>query len=138
MVDYEIEWICVDEIGNSDEKPYMDFILPDKFAEVHKELHLEVDERMREEYELLRQARCNDLGTKYKKPKPKGTGRKGKGKKKKMKRGPADITAARSIDSLIAELVENDILIDVPKKSFDEFIGDYNYLAYENRNIDMT
>lgn len=137
MREYEREWICVDEIGNSNEKPYMEYILADTFAEVHKELHLEVDECMREEYELLRQARCKDLGIRYKKSKSKGVGRKGKGKAK-TKRSPADITAARSIDSLIAELVENDILIDVPKKSFDEFIGDYNYLAYENRNIDMT
>lgn len=113
----------------------MEFIEPNEFVELHQELHMEVDKHMREEYELLRKARCKDLKTKYKKTKIKNAKnkkrKKGKGAgKKKKKQGP-DMTAERTIGSLIVELIENDILIDVPKKSFDDFIGDYNYLAYD-------
>lgn len=138
MEEYEREWIFIDERNNPKEKPYIEFILPEQFAEIHQELHLQVDADMRVEYELLRQARCKDLKKKYKKSKIKG-GKRGKGTaRRKTKHCPTDITAARSIDSLIAELVQNGILIEVPKKSFDDFIGDYNYVAYENRNVDLA
>lgn len=139
MEEYRRDWSFVDELNNPKEKPYIELILPDHFAELHQQLHPQVDEYMRVEYELLRKARCKDVKKKYKKSKMKGAGKKGKkgAGKKKRKRAAVDITAARSIDSLIAELIENGILMDVPKKSFDDFIGDYNYLAYEKRNIDM-
>lgn len=138
MEEYEREWAFIDEMNNPKEKPYIEFILPEKIAEIHRELHQQVDVNMRVEYELLRQARCKDLKKKYKKSKTKG-GKRGKGTaRRKTKRGPTDITAARSIDSLIAELVHNGILVDVPKKSFDDFIGDYNYVAYERRNVDLA
>lgn len=140
MGEYERDWSFVDEANNPKETPYIELILPDHFAEMHEQLHLQVDEYMRVEYELLRKARCKDVKKKYKKSKTKGGGKKGKkgAGKKKTKRGATDITSARSIDSLIVELIENGILMDAPKKSFDDFIGDYNYLAYEKRNTDMT
>lgn len=140
MGEYERDWSFVDEINNPKETPYIELILPDYFAEMRNQLHPQVDEYMRVEYELLRKARCKDVKKKYKKSKTKGAGKKGKkgAAKKKTKRAAMDITATRSIESLIAELIENGILMDVPMKTFDDFIGDYNYLAYEKRNIEMT
>lgn len=135
MNEYTRDWISIDERSNLQEKPYMQFILPNKYAEVLTELHREVDKTMRVEYELLRQARCKDLKIKYKKPKTRK--RKGGKVKRKTKRLAKDLTAEQPIESLIAELGENGILFDVPKKSFDDFIGDYNFLAYELRNTDF-
>lgn len=140
MDEYEKDWDCIDEINNAGEEPYMELIKPKKYAEVRRELHRQVDARMRVEHELLRQARCKDLKEKYEKPKSKRVPRRivGKCRRKRKSRRHPDITAEQSIDSLIAELVENDIIIDLPKKSFDEFIGDYNFLAYETRSVGKT
>lgn len=136
MQAYEAEWNSVDEISNKNEKPYMDLILPTIYAEVHQELHAQVDEAMRVEHELLRAARCKDLQEKYKKPKAKRDKKEKKKKGKEEKTPTKDITGDRSHDCLIAELVENGILIDVPEKSFEDFFGDLNYTAYEKRNAD--
>lgn len=137
MEEYQKEWSLVEEINNVKEKPYMELILPDKYAELHRELHPQVDEIMRVEHELLRQARSRDLKKRY---------RKSKAKRPRKPRADVEfnfvrasvLSADQSAETMIVELVENGIMIDVPKKSFDEFIGDYNYLAYENRHKGRT
>lgn len=133
IADYEQDWIFIDELQNRNEKPYMEFIIPDKYAEVHKELHPIVDKSMRVEYETLRKALCKDRKKKYRPSKIKKKRKPKKGKKKR--RAAKDMTAGKSIDSLIAELIENDIIWDFPRKTFDNLIGDYNFIAYEMRNI---
>lgn len=137
MEEYQNEWSFVDEMNNVKEKPYMELILPGKYAEVHKELHPQVDVIMRVEHELLRQARSRDMRKKYRKAKTKRTRKPSVAKELNLGRVP-DLTADQSVESLIAELVESGIMIDAPKKSFDEFIGDYNYLAYEDRHKGKT
>lgn len=137
--EYKRDWKFIDEMNNPKGMPYMELIEIDEFAEMHQELHVEVDKHMRVEYELLRKARCKDLKTKYKKTKIKGVkSKKRKGAEKTKKKQGPDMTAERTIESLIVELIENNIIIDVPKKSFDDFIGDYNYLAYDREIIGIV
>lgn len=135
MEEYANEWKSIDEASNVNEKPYMEFILPQKYAELRQEMHQQLDQQMREEHELLRQARCKELRQRYNKPKLKRARKRNAGKldRKGKSRHDPDLTADQSIDSLVAELVEKGILIDAPRKSLEEFIGDYNYLAYEMR-----
>lgn len=137
MNKYENEWRFIDEASNGKDLPYMDFILEETYAQVHREIHPQVDVSMRLEYELLQRAKCKDLKKKYKKPKAKRAKGK-KGKKGKKKRAAVDKTGDTSIESLIIEMIENGIIIDVPHKSFSDFAGDYNYLAYDKRNIEIT
>lgn len=139
--EYERNWSSIDETKNVGEAPYMEMILPDKYAEMRRKMHSQVDEQIREEHELLREAQCKDAKKKYKKKKAKlpqkrkksKKRRKGKGKKKSKSKSAPDLTAGQSTDTLISELIKNGILIDVPKKSLDNFIGDYNYLAHDQR-----
>ncbi|XP_055628224.1 IQ and AAA domain-containing protein 1-like [Toxorhynchites rutilus septentrionalis] len=133
---YEKDWYFVEELANKDELPIMEWITLDKFAEVHQELRPLVDEVLRLERELLQKALCKDSKKKYKPPKPKKQKRKkGKGKgKKKNKKEAADLTADRTIDSLYEELVKNGIIRTYKKRKIDDFIGDYNYAAFEKRN----
>ncbi|XP_053688841.1 dynein regulatory complex protein 11 [Sabethes cyaneus] len=132
---YEKDWYFVDELENKDELPIMEWITLDKFAEVHQELRPLVDEVLRVERELLQKALCKDSKKKYKAPKPKKQKRKkAKGKKGKKKKELPDLTADRSIESLYEELVEKDIIRTYTKRQIDDFIGDYNYAAFEKRN----
>ncbi|XP_058838012.1 dynein regulatory complex protein 11 [Topomyia yanbarensis] len=137
IVRYEKDWYFVDELENKDELPIMEWITLDKFAEVHQELRPLVDEVLRGERELLQKALCKDTKKKYKAPKPKkqkkkrGKG-KGKGKKKKQL---LDLTADRTIDSLYEELVDMNIVRTYKKRKIDDYIGDYNYAAFERRNF---
>lgn len=127
MEEYESDWSFADEMNSVKEKPYMELLLPEKYAEARRELYLQ--------REPLRQASAKSLKKSVKKPKPKvAPKRKAKGTKKAKSKPETDLTADQSIESLVAELVESGIIIDVPKKSFDDFIGDYNYLAYERRD----
>lgn len=129
--EYNQHWKLIDERHHVAENPYMDLIRLDVFAELHQEMHKEVDKTMRVEYEQLRKARCTDLKQKYKAPKIKKDKKKrAKGKKKKL----TDFTEDRSIQSLFDELVEKDIIFDYPRCDLDDYICDSNYVAYELRN----
>lgn len=67
-------------------------------------------------------------GPKAKKPKVPG-GKKKKGKKNKPKK---DITADRSYESIIQELIDNGIIItEYRKNTLKDFKGDFNYTAFE-------
>ncbi|XP_065079476.1 dynein regulatory complex protein 11 [Ochlerotatus camptorhynchus] len=132
---YEKDWFFIDELENADELPIMDWITLDKFAELHQELRPIVDEVLRGERELLQKALCKDSKKKYKpaKPKKEKKKRKGKGKGKKKKDAP-DLTADRTIDSLYEELVEKNVIRKYKRRKLEDFIGDYNYAAFEKRN----
>ncbi|XP_058459607.1 dynein regulatory complex protein 11 [Malaya genurostris] len=132
---YEKDWYFVDELENKAELPIMEWITLDKFAEVHQELRPLVDEVLRGERELLQKALCKDTKKKYKQPKPKKQRkRKGKGKSKSKKQ-LVDLTADRTIDSLYDELAEMDIIRTYKKRNINDYIGDYNYAAFERRNF---
>lgn len=133
MEEYDRNWKSADDINNVKMKPYMELILPEKYAEARKELYLQLQQ------EPMRQAFGNRLKKNDKKSKPKVPKKHKNTPTKKGKSKPEpDLTADQSLASLVAELVESGIIIDVPKKSFDDFIGDYNYLAYENRHRGKT
>lgn len=113
----------------------MEWITIDKFAEVHQELRPIVDEFMRIEYELLRQALAKDNKKKYKPQKPKKQrkkkGKKGKGGKKK--KGQVNLLEENTVEELYQELLDLKIIEKYEKCSLDGFIGDMNYKAYEQR-----
>lgn len=111
----------------------MEWITLDKFAEVHQELHAEVHELLKSERELLQMALCKDERMKYKPPKPKKPPR-AKGAKGKKRKEPIDPTADLSVESILNELVERNVLKTCRKRTFEDYIGDFNYAAFERRN----
>ncbi|XP_062560237.1 IQ and AAA domain-containing protein 1-like isoform X2 [Armigeres subalbatus] len=132
---YEKDWYFIDEMENEEELPIMEWITLDKFAEVHQELRPIVDEVLRGERELLQKALCKDSKKKYKAAKPKKERRKRAGKKgKKKKKEAPDLTADRTVDSLFEELIDKNIIRAYKKRKIDDYIGDYNYGAFEKRN----
>uniref|UniRef100_A0A182P6W8 Tryptophan--tRNA ligase, mitochondrial n=1 Tax=Anopheles epiroticus TaxID=199890 RepID=A0A182P6W8_9DIPT len=130
---YRKDWAFVNEIENPYDLPIMEWITLDKFAEVHQELHAEVHSLLKSERELLQMALCKDERMKYKLPKPKKPPR-AKGAKGKKRKEVPDPTADLSAESIINELVERNVLKTCRKKSFEDFIGDFNYAAFERRN----
>uniref|UniRef100_A0A182K748 AAA+ ATPase domain-containing protein n=1 Tax=Anopheles christyi TaxID=43041 RepID=A0A182K748_9DIPT len=133
LVRYRRDWSFVNELDNLYDLPIMEWITLDKFAEVHQELHGEVHELLKAERELLQMALCKDERMKYKPPKPKKPPRV-KGAKGKKRKEPIDPTAALSAESIINELVEHRVLKTYRKRTFEDFIGDFNYAAFERRN----
>lgn len=110
----------------------MDWITETNYSDVHQALRLEVDKMLRLELELLRKALCADQKIKYKAPKaPKGKkkgkkGRKGKKKKNHMK--------MEKLEKLYDDLVSKNVIIPCPTINLDDFIGDLNYAAHDQRN----
>lgn len=131
--DYKREWAFIDEHLNLKELPITDWVTQEKFSEVYQELRLIVDEMMRLEYELLQKALAKDKKKKYKAPKQKKPKKK-KGKKEKKEK---DITAHRMIESLFYEMEDEGLIRKYEKHTFDEWIGEYNYCAYDLRNYMM-
>ncbi|XP_053680095.1 IQ and AAA domain-containing protein 1-like [Anopheles nili] len=130
---YRSDWAFVNEMDNFNDLPLMEWITLEKFAEVHQELHSEVHELLKTERELLQMALCKDEKKKYKPPKPKKPPRV-KGAKGKKRKGLVDPTSERSVESIIEELVERNILKAFRERTFDDFIGDFNFAAFERRN----
>lgn len=81
---------------------------------------------------MLRQALAKDNKKKYKPQKAKKE-RKKKGKKEKKKKGEANLLEEHSVEELYQELVDLKIIEKYEKCSLDDFIGDMNYKAYEQR-----
>lgn len=133
IVEYKREWEFIDEHLNVKELPITDWVTNEKFSEVYKELRLIVDDMMRLEYELLQRALAKDKKKKYKAPKKK------KPKKKKGKKGKQekDLTAHRMIESIFYEMEDQGLIRKYEKHTFDEWIGEYNYCAYDLRNFMM-
>ncbi|KFM70795.1 IQ and AAA domain-containing protein 1, partial [Stegodyphus mimosarum] len=84
-------------------------------------VRLQVDEKMRMELLQLTEALQKDTKKKAKgAKKQKQKGKKEKGKKEK------DLTPERTLESLIEELIIEGIIVDYPKCTLSEFVGDYN------------
>lgn len=130
MIEYDQEWCFINHLDHLDEKPLIDWITLDKYAEVNQELRVIVDEFMRVEFELLRKALAVDKKKKYKPQKPPR-----KRKAKKKKRIPADRTGSISIQDLFAELKTHGVIRRYEKRNLDEFIGDQSYAAFELRHF---
>lgn len=113
----------------------MDWITETNYADVHQALRLEVDTVMRLELEILRQALCKDQKKKYKAAKSPKKGKKGKKGKRGKKKGAH--MKIETLEKLYDEFVEKNVIIPCPKVSMDDFIGDLNFSAYEQRNLDL-
>lgn len=134
MVEYDREWQFVDEFANPTQAPMADWIDVEEYAKVHLELRVVVDELMRVEYELLQQARCLDQKQKYRPPKPPKE-KKGKKGKKKQAKAAAPLFGERDEEDVYDEMVRHGVIqTHVPRRRFDEYIGDRNYCAFEMRN----
>ncbi|XP_017080750.2 dynein regulatory complex protein 11 [Drosophila eugracilis] len=132
MKRYSKDWRNIDEYLNKNHDPIKDWVTEEELAKIHQELRGLVDEYMRVEYELLREALAKDNNEKYKALKVKYP----KKKKKKKKRAPKDMTGDRTLESLYNELKDGGIIEKVAYKDFDEFIADFNFVADDTRNED--
>uniref|UniRef100_A0A336LYZ1 CSON006353 protein n=1 Tax=Culicoides sonorensis TaxID=179676 RepID=A0A336LYZ1_CULSO len=133
---YENDWYFINELDNPKEDPIMEWITIYKYAEVHKELRPIVDEFMRIEYELLRQALAKDKKKKYrpqKRKKQRKNRRKRRIRKKKKRGFQSDLLKDHTVEELYNELVDLKIIQKYNNCSIDEYIGDMNYKAYEQR-----
>lgn len=133
ILEYKREWEFIDEHLNKKELPIADWVTNEKFCEIYQELRLIVDDMMRLEYELLQKALAKDKKKKYKAPKKK------KPKKKKGKKAKKvnDLTGHRMIESIYYEMEDQGLIRKYDKHIFDEWIGEYNYCAYDLRNYMM-
>ncbi|KAJ3220708.1 Dynein regulatory complex protein 11 [Clydaea vesicula] len=149
---YENNWQNKDETENFAQKHDQEIIKILKRKEVEAEIKSSVMEILKEELKNLKSAVEKDSG----KGKKKGKGGKGKksakgkkkggkkgGKGKKEKKGKKggkkgkkekDLTANRTMESLIEELVQTGILQKVPKLSIDEFKGEHNLFGNLNKS----
>lgn len=134
ILEYKREWEFIDEQLNVKELPITEWVTNEKFCEVYQELRLIVDEMMRLEYELLQKALAKDKKKKYKAPKTKKPKKPKKGKKEKKEK---DLTANRMIESIFYEMEDQGLIRKYEKHTFDEWIGEYNYCAYDLRNYMM-
>lgn len=138
--EYAKEWKFIDEFANLAELPYMDWVTETNYADVHQALRLEVDKLLRLEIELLRKALCKDKKIKYKAPKEPKKGKKAK-KEKKGKKGKTNKKGAHmemdELEKLYDEFVGKNVIIPCPKINMDDFIGDLNYGAHDQRNNDL-
>ncbi|KAH8379351.1 hypothetical protein KR009_004343 [Drosophila setifemur] len=132
MAKFAKDWRNVDEYLNKNHDPIKDWVTEEELAKIHQEVRGLVDEYMRVEYELLREALAKDNQQPYKALKVKYP----KKKKKKKKKAPKDPTGDRTLDSLYQELKDGGIIEEVPHKDFDEFIADFNFVADDTRDED--
>lgn len=129
--EYESGWKCFDQNHGASDQPILELIELDVYAQLNQDLRTGVDEKMRMELEALKMALCEDRGTKYKKKNEKrDKGKKG-GKKKKLEE-PLDHS---TVVSMFNELVDGNVLINYPEVSLDDYIADFNYVAYDLRHF---
>ncbi|KAI8036715.1 hypothetical protein M5D96_010516 [Drosophila gunungcola] len=132
MKTYAKDWRNVDEYLNKNHDPIKEWVTEDELVKIHQEVRGLVDEYMRVEYELLREALAKDNNEKYKALKVKYP----KKKKNRKKKKPKDMTGDRTLESLYHELKDGGIIEEVSHKDFDEFIADFNFVADDTRNED--
>ncbi|KAH8309765.1 hypothetical protein KR067_002715 [Drosophila pandora] len=132
MKKYSEDWRNVDEYLNKNHDPIKEWVTEDELCKIHQEVRGLVDEYMRVEYELLREALAKDKEEKYTPLKVKYP----KKKKQKKKKKPKDPTGDRTLDSLYNELKDGGIIEEVSTKDFDEFIADFNFVADDTRDED--
>lgn len=135
---YAEEWKFIDEFANLAELPYMDWVTETNYADVHQALRLEVDNLLRLEMELLRKALCQDKKIKYKAPREPKKGKKAKkGKKGKKDKKKGAHMEMEELEKLYDEFVGKNVIIPCPEINMDDFIGDLNYGAHDQRNNDL-
>lgn len=133
MADFDHEWRFIEELDNPQEKPYLEWIKEEKYAEAHVELRKVVDELMRLEYELLKKAWCRDERKKYKAPrerKPRNARARKGGRRGKKVTEPIEFT-----QDLYDKLSDEGVICSYPNCRLDDYIGDIHMAAYELRNF---
>ncbi|XP_043208792.1 dynein regulatory complex protein 11-like [Amphibalanus amphitrite] len=120
-MEYDEKWKHKEEKSNFEQNFDADIVRRDKRRELELEVRRDVDTAMREELDRLKDALERDKGKKGRKKK-KGKKKRRGGKKGKKKKGK-DLTPDRSLESLVEELVENNVMKLIPEKRMSEFIG---------------
>ncbi|KAI8895101.1 hypothetical protein BC833DRAFT_602431 [Globomyces pollinis-pini] len=129
---YNNNWKSKDESDNFAQKHDQEIIKANKRKEVEAEIKKDVFEILQDELKNLKLAVERD-GAKGKKGKKGKGGKKGgkKGKKDKGKKGKKekDLTANRTLESLVEELVKAGILQQFASCSLSSFIGTFNLIS---------
>lgn len=133
---YSSSWQAKDETENFAQKHDQEIVKNDKRKEVEAEIKAEVFEILKEELQNLKLAVDRDKkGKKGKKGKGGKGGKKGKkdkgGKGKKGKK-EKDLTANRTLESLIEELIQTGILQKYPLVQLSDVKGEFDLLAQSN------
>ncbi|XJO74629.1 hypothetical protein BDV3_005425 [Batrachochytrium dendrobatidis] len=136
--EYVAKWKTKDETENFAQKHDQEIIKTDKRREVEAEIKKDVFDILQDELKNLKLAVEREKNAKGKKTKGKSgkkggkKGKKGKkgGKKEKGKKGKKekDITANRTMESLVEELIQTGILQKHTDVSLDKFIGEFNVM----------
>ncbi|KAI9336953.1 hypothetical protein BDR26DRAFT_864270 [Obelidium mucronatum] len=134
---YTEHWQHKDDSDNFAQKHDQEIVKNDKRKEVEAEIKLEVFEVLKQELVNLKLAvdRAKNgkkkKGKKDKKGKKGGKGKKGKKDKKGGKKGKKekDITANRTMESLVEELIQTGILQRPTKVSISDIKGEYDVLS---------
>lgn len=126
--DYRNIWQDLDERKNQEQKYVFNMVKDEKCFELSLEVRKLVDELMRLELEILREALERD-----KNPKKKSKSKKANQKKEKKKKEKKDPTGDRSLDDLFMELFRNGIIRDYEEAHLHEFLGDRSFAAFEFR-----
>ncbi|XP_037077754.1 dynein regulatory complex protein 11-like [Pollicipes pollicipes] len=122
--EYNEHWKHKDEKNNFEQNFDSEIVRKDKLHELETEVRKDVDEVMRDELERLKEALERDRGKKgRKKKKKKGKKKRKKGGKKGKKKKGKDLTPDRSLESLVEELVENNVMKLIPEKRMADFMG---------------
>ncbi|KAK6617196.1 hypothetical protein RUM44_005527 [Polyplax serrata] len=131
--DYKVEWMDLDERNNYEQRYIYDMVKENKFAELSMEIRSIVDEVMRLELDILKDALESD---------------KNQGRKKKAKKSPKpqrlkvvkekkDPTGHRTLDDLFMELFKNGIIKDYEEAYLKDYVGERSYCAFEFRQKNM-
>ncbi|KAJ3030613.1 UNVERIFIED_CONTAM: Dynein regulatory complex protein 11 [Siphonaria sp. JEL0065] len=134
---YTEQWQHKDDSDNFAQKHDQEIVKNDKRKEVEAEIKLEVFEVLKQELVNLKLAvdRAKNgkrkKGKKDKKGKKGGKGKKGKKDKKGGKKGKKekDITANRTMESLVEELIQTGILQRPSKVNISDIKGEYDLLS---------
>ncbi|KAJ3192126.1 Dynein regulatory complex protein 11 [Irineochytrium annulatum] len=144
---YGTKWLTKDEAENFAQKHDQEIIKNDKRKEVEAEIKKEVFEILKEELKNLKLAVDRDKNSKSRKGKKGKKGKSAKGKKgkkggkkgkkawgKKGKKGKKekDLTANRTMDSLMEELIQAGILQKYRPTNITDCKGEFDLLATSN------
>ncbi|KAL0278258.1 UNVERIFIED_CONTAM: hypothetical protein PYX00_000124 [Menopon gallinae] len=127
--DYRDYWLDLDETKNYEQRFIYDLVKDEKCWELSMEIRKVVDEAMRLELEVLKDALQKDQNPKKKRKRKKP--KKPKGEKKKKKKDP---TEDRTVDDLFTELFKNGIIREYEEAHLKDYIGERSYSAFELRN----
>ncbi|KAI8910375.1 P-loop containing nucleoside triphosphate hydrolase protein, partial [Gorgonomyces haynaldii] len=127
--EFKEKWESKDEYENFAQKHDPEIIKADKRKEVEIEIKKEVFEILADELKNLKLAVENEKGKKGKgKGKDKKKGKKEKKDKGKKGKKEKDLTANRTMESLVEELVQTGLLQKYTPESLNSFVGEYNLM----------